>query len=139
MLFSNIPPTSTNPTSSCSIIRTTSTTIILINNMRSTDLHPCIYSRHWLFQIRTAASGTEADSICLFRISLSCGVVQNIVPLLRIVTRVCLHRETMDFFLSKNHVIEEIVKFIFTIFIILSDSEESTNRFSDFYLFRFQR
>ena len=139
MLFSNIPPTSTNPTSSSSTIRTTSTTIILINNMRSTDLHPCIYSRHWLFQIRTAASGTEADSICLFRISLSCGVVQNIVPLLRIVTRVCLHRETMDFFRVKTLLLKKLLSLLFTIFIILSDSEEFTNRFSDFYLFRFQR
>jgi hypothetical protein len=50
--------------------------------MRSTDLHPCIYSRLWLFQNRTAASGTEAESICLFRTSLSFRVVQNIVPLL---------------------------------------------------------
>ena len=69
ILFSNIPPT--NTTSSPSTIRTSSTTIILIINMRSTDLHPCIYSRLWLFQIRTAASGTEAENICLFRTSLS--------------------------------------------------------------------
>ena len=81
ILFSNIPPT--NTTSSSSTIRTTSTTIILITNMRSTDLHPCIYSRLWLFQIRTAASGTEAESIRLFTTSLSFRVVQNIVPLWR--------------------------------------------------------
>ena len=79
--FSNIPPT--NTTSSSSTIRTTSTTSILITNRRSTDLHPCIYSRLWLFQIRTAASGTEAESIRLFRTSLSFRVQRNIVPLLR--------------------------------------------------------
>ena len=72
-LFSNIPPT--NTTSSSSTIRTTSTTIILITNMRSTDLHPCIYSRLLLFQITTAASGTEAEGICLFRTSLRFRVV----------------------------------------------------------------
>ena len=77
--FSNIPPT--NTTSSSSTIRTTSTTIILITNMRSTDLHPCIYATLWLFQIRTAESGTEAESICLFRTSLSFRVQRNIVPL----------------------------------------------------------
>ena len=40
--------------------------------------------------------------------------------------RVCLHQETMDFFLSKNHVIEEILKFfVLPLFIILSDIEVS--------------
>ena len=36
----------------------------------------------WLFQMRTAASGTEAESIRLFRTSLSFRVQQNIFPLL---------------------------------------------------------
>ena len=35
----------------------------------------------WLFQMRTAASGTEAESIRLFRTSLSFRVARNIVPL----------------------------------------------------------
>ena len=43
------------------------------------------------------------------------------------------------FFSSENHVIEEIVSFFLPIYIILSDIEESTNRFSDFYLFGVQR
>ena len=38
----------------------------------------------------------------------------------------------MDFFLSENHGIKEIVKFFLTIFIILSDIEESKTRFSIF-------
>ena len=45
----------------------------------------------------------------------------------------------MDFVLSENHVIEEIFKFFLPIFIILSDIEESTIRFSDVYLFKVQR
>ena len=48
------------------------------------------------------------------------------------VTRVWLHRETMDLKKNENHVIEEIFK-------LLSDIEESTIKFSDFYLFRVQR
>ena len=58
VLFSKLLPK--NTTSSSSTIRTTSTTIILITNMRSTDLHPCIYYRLWLSQIRISASVTEA-------------------------------------------------------------------------------
>ena len=77
--FANIPPT--NTTSSSITIRTTSPTSILTTNKRSTDLHPCIYSRLWLFQIKTAASGTEPESICSFRSSLSFRVQQKIVPL----------------------------------------------------------
>ena len=42
-------------------------------------------------------------------------------------------------FLSKNHVIKEFFKLFLSIFIILSDIEESIIRFSDFYLFRVQR
>ena len=38
-------------------------------NKRSTGLHPHIHSRLWLFQTRTAASGTESESICLYRTS----------------------------------------------------------------------
>ena len=45
----------------------------------------------------------------------------------------------MDFFLSKNHVIEEIFEVVLLpMFIILSDIEESKIRFSNFYLFRVQ-
>ena len=76
LTLSNIPPT--NTTSSFS---TTSTSSIPSTNRRSTGLHPYIYSRLWLFQMRTAASGTEAESICSFRTSLSFRVEQNIVPL----------------------------------------------------------
>ena len=79
LTLSNIPPT--NTTSSFSTISTSSISIILSTNRRSTGLHLYIYSRLWPFQIRTAASGTEADSICLFRTSLSFRVQQNIVPL----------------------------------------------------------
>ena len=43
--------------------------------------HPYIYSRIWLFQIRTAALGTEAESICLFRTLLNFKFQQNIIPL----------------------------------------------------------
>ena len=44
------------------------------------------------------------------------------------------------FFSSKNHGIEEIlIFFLLLIFIILSDIEESTIRFSYFYLFKVQR
>ena len=60
--FSNIPPTNTTSSS-----KTTSTLSIPRTNMRSTGLHPHIYSRLWLFQIRTAASEIEANGICLFR------------------------------------------------------------------------
>ena len=76
----NIPHT--NNISSSSTISTTSTTRIPITNRRM-DLHPCIYSRLWLFQIRTEAAGTEAERIYLFRTSLSFRVQLNIVPLLR--------------------------------------------------------
>ena len=77
----NIPHTSN--TSSSRTISTTSTTRIRITNRRRMDLYPCIYSRLWLFQIRTEAAGTEAERICLFRTSLSFRVQLNIVPLLR--------------------------------------------------------
>ena len=76
LTLSNLPLT--NTTSSFS---TTSTSSIPSTNRRSTGLHPYIYSRLWLFQMRTAASGTEAESICLFRTSLSFRVQRNIVPL----------------------------------------------------------
>ena len=79
LTLSNIPPT--NTTSSSSTTSTTSTSSIPSTNRRSTGLHPYIYSRLWLFQMRTAASGTEAESICLFRTSLSFRVQRNIVPL----------------------------------------------------------
>ena len=77
LTLSNIPPTNTITSFS-----TTSTSSILSTNRRSTGLHNHIYSRLWLFQIRTAASKTEAESICLFRISLSFRVQRKIVPLL---------------------------------------------------------
>ena len=70
--LSNIPPT--NTTSSFS---TSSTSSI---NRRSTGLNPYIYSRLWLFQIETAASGTEAESICLFRTSFSFRVHETLFP-----------------------------------------------------------
>ena len=41
----------------------------------------------------------------------------------------------MDFFLSENHVVEGILKFILSIFIIFSDIEQSTIKFSDFHTF----
>ena len=46
---------------------------------RSKSLHPHRYYRLWLFQIRTVAAGTEAESICLFRTSSSFRVQRNIV------------------------------------------------------------
>ena len=79
LTLSNIPPA--NTTSSSSTTSTTSTFSIPSTDRRSTGLHPHIYSRLSLFQIRTAASGTEAESICLFRTSLSFRVQRNIVPL----------------------------------------------------------
>ena len=45
----------------------------------------------------------------------------------------------MDFFLSENHVTEEIFKLFLPVFFYLSDIEELTIRLSDFYLFRVQR
>ena len=81
LTLSHIPPT--NTTSSSSTTSTTSTFSIPSTNRRSPGLHPHIYSRLWLFQIRTAASGTEAESICLFRTSLSFRVQRNIVPLVK--------------------------------------------------------
>ena len=77
--LSNIPPS--KPTSSSSTTSTTSTSSIPSTNRRSTGLDPYIYSRLWLFQIKTAASGTKAESIFLLRTSLSFRVQQNIVPL----------------------------------------------------------
>ena len=71
----------TNSTSSFSTTSTTSTSSIPSTNRRSTGLHPYIYSRLWLFQMRTSASGTVAEIICLFRTSLSFRVQRNIVPL----------------------------------------------------------
>ena len=56
---------------------------IIVEGLLSTGPTPSSYSRLWLFQMRTAASGTEAESICLFRTSLSFIVEQNIVPILR--------------------------------------------------------
>ena len=41
----------------------------------------------------------------------------------------------MDFFLSENHVVKGILKFILSIFIIFSDIEQSTIKFSDFHTF----
>ena len=41
----------------------------------------------------------------------------------------------MDFFFSENHVVEGILKFILSIFIIFSDIEQSTIKFSDFHTF----
>ena len=64
LTLSNLPLT--NTTSSFSTTSITSTSSIPSTNRRSTGLHPYIYSRLWLFRIRTAASGTEAESICLF-------------------------------------------------------------------------
>ena len=82
LTFSNIPPTNTTSFSNTtSTTSTTSTTIIRSTNRRSTGLHPHIYSRLWLFQIRTAVSRTEVESICLFRTSLSFRVKRNIDPL----------------------------------------------------------
>ena len=82
--FWDLTPTNlplTNTTSSFSTTSTTSTSSIPSTNRRSTGLHPYIYSRLWLFQMKTAASGTEAESICLFRTSLSFRVQQNFIPL----------------------------------------------------------
>ena len=76
LTLSNLPLT--NTTSSFS---TTSTSSISSTNRRSTGLHPYIYSRLWLFQMRTSASRTEAGSICLFRTFLSFRVKRNIAPL----------------------------------------------------------
>ena len=76
LTLSNISPT--NATSSFS---TTSTSSIPSTNRRSTGIHPCIYSRLWLFQIWTAAFGTESESICLFRTCLRFRVQQKIVTL----------------------------------------------------------
>ena len=74
--LSNIPPTSTTSSSI-----TTSTSSILSTSRRSTGLHHHNYSRLWLSQIRRAVSGTESESIRLFRTSLGFRVQPNIVHL----------------------------------------------------------
>ena len=79
LTLSNIP--STNTTRSSSITSTTSTSSIPSTNRRRTDLHPYIYSRLCLFQIRTAASGTEAENIRLFRTSLNLPSNKTLFPL----------------------------------------------------------
>ena len=72
----NICPTRTTSSSS-----TTIKSIISSTNRRSTALHRHIYSRLWLVQITRVATGTEAESICVFRMFLSFRVQQNIVSL----------------------------------------------------------
>ena len=74
--LSNIPATNTISSSS-----TISTPSIPSTNRRTTglQLHPRIYSSLWLLQIRTAASGTEAENIRLFRTPMSFRVQRSIV------------------------------------------------------------
>ena len=90
--------TLSNTTSSFS---TTSTSGIPSSNRRSTGLHPYIYFRLCPFQMRTAASRTEAVSICLFRTSLRFRVQRNIVPLW--VTKFELQNLSYKFWVTLTH------------------------------------
>ena len=57
----------------------------------------------------------------------NCGILKGLVT-----------PRDYEFFLSKNHVIEKILKFFLPI-LFFSDIEESTFKFTEFYLFRVQK
>ena len=73
-----------------------------LQHQQEKHIHTLSYfSRQWLFQISRAASGREAECICLFRTSLSFRVQQNIFPLSTYVyVKGSLERKWVQFVLS---------------------------------------